>query len=127
MVFKRIIAALTLLCFLICLQGCYYKHMIPVQALEEHPDYRIADVVTVDGEFIEFDIVREKGAVIVDGKIEGLTTDGSFKSISISQVKTVRVKKTHTGRIAVISCFAVLVFLLVVLMTWEGPEISIGD
>ena len=127
MALRKIIATLTLLCFLICLHGCYYKHMIPVQALEQHPDYRIADVVTVDDEFIEFDIVKEKGAVIVDGKIEGLTTDGCFKSIPISEVKTVRVKKTHTGRILVISGVAVLVFRVVLMMTWEMPEISIGD
>ena len=55
MVFKRIIATLTSVCFLICLQGCYSTHLIPPEDLEPNPKYTIVKVITVTGQVIEFD------------------------------------------------------------------------
>jgi hypothetical protein len=93
MAFKRIIVTLTLVCFCVYLQGCYSKRLIPRQELEEHPDYRIMEVITVDGEVIEFETGDVMRAVVKDNQIEGLSKDGSYKWIPLSKVLIVYVRK----------------------------------
>jgi hypothetical protein len=123
MVFKRIIATLTLLSFLICLHGCYSTRVAPRQEVEGYPGYRITKVTTVDGEVIEFDTEKSEGARIIDGKIEGLSKDGSFRSIVLSQVVTVEIRKIDTTETSFavfgVLLLALVVFVLILAASWS--------
>jgi hypothetical protein len=93
MAFKRIIATLTLLCLLVCLQGCYSNRFIPPEELEPNPLYTIVKVVTVSGQVIEFDAEDDGGAVLVVDEIKGMSKDGVLVCIPLSQVEKVYVKE----------------------------------
>lgn len=111
MMFKRIIAAFTLVCFIGYLQGCYSKRQISREQLEQHPDYSIAKVVTVDGEVFEFSTTPLLEARVRMDMIEGSLKDGDIKRIPLSQVKMVYIQKFDpvlTG-LAVIGVSALLV------------------
>jgi hypothetical protein len=124
MVFKRIIVVLTSVCFCVYLQGCYSKRLIPRHELEEHPDYRIMTVITVDGEVIEFetgDVIR---AVVKDNQIEGLSKDGSYKWIPLSKVRMVYVRKFNPVSTALlvigISALGFVTAVIIALATKES-------
>jgi Pyruvate/2-oxoacid:ferredoxin oxidoreductase gamma subunit len=93
MVFKKIIAILTLLCFALSVQGCYTRCQIKKEHLPNYPQYHIDKVVMLDDKFIEFENKKDKEAVFKENKIEGFTRDGVFKSIPLSQVKTIHLSK----------------------------------
>ena len=92
MVFKRLIATFTLLCFLISLQGCYSSRLISPEELEPNPLYTIVKVVTITGQVIEFDTEEDQGAVLVVDKIKGMSKGGVLVCIPLSQVEKVYVK-----------------------------------
>jgi hypothetical protein len=122
--FKKIIAVMVLVCFITSLQGCYSKHQIHREQLEQHPEYRIAKVVTVDGEVIEFDTELGSGAALRGDEIEGFTKEGSFKIIPYSQVKMLYIQKLQPVEtfFAVIGVSALMVggIVLIILATKES-------
>ena len=93
MMFKKTISILTLLCFALCMQGCYTRCQIKKQQLPKYPQYHIDKVVMLDGKFIEFKNKKGKEAVLKESKIEGFTKDGTFKSVPLSEVETVHLSK----------------------------------
>jgi len=130
MVFRRIIGSLTLLCFLVCMQGCYSNRLIPPQDLENYADYRVTEVITLDGEVIKFHTKRADGAVFTNDSIEGLCKDGSFRRIPISQVKMAYVRKPDHAKTALFLMFitAGLVLLIIGLAAFgESMEMGLGD
>ncbi len=106
--FKKIIAVLTLVSFIVSLVGCHAKPRIPVEEIEQyHNGYTIAKVVTVDGEIIEFTTSKSykiegiqgwKKPVLKDDRIEGFAKDGTFKTIPLEQVKMIYMKKFSTWK-----------------------------
>ena len=111
MMFKKIITVLTLISFIVYLQGCYTYRQVPGEGIEQYYDgYMIKKVVTIDGEIIEFAISNRittgdgifkrsseiegwKKPVLKDDRIEGFLKDGSFKTIPLSQVKMIYLYK----------------------------------
>jgi hypothetical protein len=94
MILRRVVASLTLICLVIWLQGCYSNRLIPPEEVEQYPDYRVARVVTADGEVIEFD----PDAFVSDDEISGISREGAFVEIPFSHVKMVHMKKFEKGR-----------------------------
>ncbi|UCG92480.1 MAG: hypothetical protein JSV97_01860 [candidate division WOR-3 bacterium] len=89
MMFKKIVASLTLICVIVCVQGCYSKQLIDRRELRTHPGYEISTVVTVDGNVFEF----APDAVLTDSIVRGITKDGAFKEIPLSQINMVYIRK----------------------------------
>jgi hypothetical protein len=94
MIRRRVVASLTLICLVICLQGCYSNRLIPPEEAEQYPDYRVARVVTADGEVIEF---HPDAFVSVD-EISGISREGASVEIPLSQVKMLHIKKFEKGQ-----------------------------
>ncbi len=90
---KRIISAVTLFCFALCLQGCYTRCQVEKEHLSNYPRYRIDKIAMLDGRFIEFDNKRGKEAVFRENTIEGFTRDVVLKSVPLSQSKTIHLSK----------------------------------
>jgi hypothetical protein len=111
--FKRIIAAIILAFFAIYLHGCYSNYVIPRDELLKYPDYTIAKIVTDKEEIIEFEI-NAGGASITNNEVAGYVKEGSYRSIPLSQVKMIYVRKFNPVNTA----FAVIgVSALVVAVT----------
>jgi len=118
--FRKITVSLTLICFSLCLQGCYTKHRIPREALEYDQEYQISTVVTIDGEVYEF----EPEAALVDTMIVGIVKYVGLKEIPLSQTKMIYIRKIDplNSCLAVIGCSAATVGItfLVILATKES-------
>lgn len=86
--FKRTIIYVTLICFVVCMQGCYSKHIIPTQELERKPEYKNVTIITIDGEVYEFDNVY-----VYDDYIEGYEEDSILVNLLLEEVRSVRVRR----------------------------------
>ena len=111
--FNKIIAAITLSCFLICMIGCSTTHEITREEFENKPTLEIVGLVTMDGKTITFDF---RPAVDMQNKfITGYSTDGEAVNLPFSQIRMVYVRKFDPWK----STFAVIgatgcVFLAVI-------------
>jgi hypothetical protein len=113
--FRKIIAGLTLACFIVSLQGCYHNRKIDLERLEEHPEYTITTVITVDGEVVEFEREGAKAAVLRDQEISGYSRDGRLRVIPLSQVRMIYVRKFDVAATVLLGIgVSALVFLAVV-------------
>jgi len=100
--FKKIVAVITLIFFVIYLQGCYTTRQIPRETLEKHPQYHIDKIVTTEGIIIEFKLTP---TVDIEKKeISGITKDKVWVDIPFSQVKMVYIKKFDVA----LSCLAAI-------------------
>ncbi|MCK4824569.1 hypothetical protein KA005_52945 [bacterium] len=97
--FKKALVYITLVCFIVCVQGCYTNREITRQQLDEKPEYRIHKVVTMDNEVYEF----TDGGQFIDNMVIGYITDDEFVKIPIEQVRTIYIRNRQGG----IGCFAV--------------------
>jgi hypothetical protein len=117
--FSRIINCVTLICFVVCIQGCTSKYAIPKEQLEQKPEHKNLTIVTTDGDIHGFDIVS-----VHDGRIEGYVDDTTLVKISIEDVESVRVSKFDAAKTGWYTLgFLSFTFGLVVLimaLTWEG-------
>jgi len=117
--FSRIINCVTLIYFVVCIQGCTSKYAIPKEQLEQKPKHKNLTIVTTDGVIHGFDIVS-----VHDGCLEGYVDDTTLVKISIEDVESVRVSKfdaAKTGWYTLgIMSFAFGVFIVVLALTWDG-------
>lgn len=93
--FEKIIVGDTLICFVVCIQGCYSKYVIQADEFEDETEYKVLKIVTADDEVFHF----AKGASIVDDRIEGSVIDGTFVRVPIEDVEyaqTYRFNTTNT-------------------------------
>lgn len=81
--FRRIIVCLTLVCFVICMQGCTSKYRIGEGEFRRYRQYKYLTVVTIDDEVYYFD----SGAYFVDDHIECWGHDSTYVEIPIEDVK----------------------------------------
>lgn len=120
MVFRKIIVSLTLSCFILCIQGCYSNRLISRKALEHHPEYQISAIVTVDGAVFEF----APEATLQDSMIVGFLKYDGLKEVSLSQVKTVYIRRmdpvTSCLTVIGVSAAAVGIGFLILLLTKES-------
>ena len=96
-VIKRIVSIVTLLCFTVCLAGCYTRCQIKREQLEQYPKFTVAKVVTTNGEVVEFANKKVKVAIIGDS-LEGKLKDGTLRTIPLSQVEILYVSKFDKSR-----------------------------
>jgi len=95
--FKKITALITLLCFILCVGGCYTRRQIPPEQLTQYPKYTISKVITTNEDTIKFSHMKGK-CVIKEDRIEGFLRDSTFRSIPLSEVKTIHIQKLKTGK-----------------------------
>ena len=95
--FRKIIIYVTLVCFIICIQGCTSKYAIPTEELQQEPEWGNVTIKTIDGEFYEFDSVYVSGDYI-----EGYVDDSTLVSILLEDVESVRVLRYNPARTVVL-------------------------
>ena len=120
--FKRIVGLATLACFTFTIGGCsrYYSNRLMHQEQSQpNPKYCISKVVTIDGEIIKFKISHGKGGVITDDRIEGFLKDNTFKSIPLSNVEKIYVRKPDTGKTVLYTVGGVALAVLVMALLWN--------
>ena len=88
MLCKKAVVYITLICFIVCVQGCYTSREFTVQQLEEKPEYTIQKIVTLDNEIYTF----TDGGQFINDMIIGRVTDGEFVKIPIEQVRTIYIR-----------------------------------
>jgi hypothetical protein len=86
--------------------------LIRREQAERNPKYCISKVVTTDGEIIEFKTFEGKGGIITDDRIEGFLKDNTLKSIPLSKVEKIYVRKLNVGKTILVSVGGTTVFLL---------------
>jgi hypothetical protein len=123
MVWKRILASVTLLALVVSLEGCYSKYLMSRQEIAENPRSPIFTVITVDGEVLEF----EPRAVLEDSSIIGTLLDGTAVRIPLDHVSKVYAKKMDDSKTIATCCAAggitgllAIVLLMVGLATTPG-------
>jgi hypothetical protein len=121
--FKKIVGLVTLACFTLCTIGgcswCYSNRLIRQEQSQPNPEYCISKVVTIDGEIIKFKISRGKGGVITDDRIEGFLKDNTFKSIPLSKVAKIYVRKFDIGKTVLLSVGGTAFAVLVMALLWQ--------
>ena len=101
---KRILALITLSCFTVCVTGgCYSRHLIQKEELDQYPKYKIAKVITIDGDTVKYSTARRKAAVVVEDRIEGFLKDSTLKTIPLSQVDKIYVRKLKTRQTVLVA------------------------
>ena len=76
---------ITLVCFIICTQGCHTSRQITVQDLEEKPEQKIQKVVMLDNTVYEF----PDGGQFIENMIVGYTKEDEFIKLPIEQVSLI--------------------------------------
>lgn len=121
--FKKIISAVTLLCFALFTGGCHTHCDIRKEQLPKYSGYQIDKVEMTDGEVIEFENKKGKEATLKQNEIVGSTKDGTFRILPLSQVKWIHVskydkRKTNTYIIGT----AIAAVALVAILATDLPE-----
>ncbi len=127
MLFRRAVVYVTLVCFIVCVQGCYTSREITVQQLEEKPEYIIKRVVTVNDDVYEFD----DGAEFINGMIVGYITDDEMIEIPIDKVRTIYIheyggSKTRKA-LAVILLVGTIVGIIVAVKAFNDAMDAVGS
>ena len=126
MVIKKIASIVTLLCFSVCLGGCYTRCQIKSEQLGQYPKFTIVKVFTKDGEVVEFKNMKGKVSII-DDRIEGLLNDGTLKRIQISQVESLYITKFDKDRtISWVIGGSVIAGVIVSIVTSTTPPLGGG-
>lgn len=97
MLCRKAVVFTTLMCFIVCTQGCYTSKSITVQELEEKPEQTIQKVVTLDNKVYEF----PDGGQFIENMIVGYTAEGEFIKLPIEQVSVIYIREvgpTEEGR-----------------------------
>ncbi len=117
--FRKVIISVTLLCLIVCMQGCYSNYAIVIEKLEQRQDHKNMTIVTIDGEVYEFNSLY-----VYDDYIEGYACDTTLVRIPIEKVQSARIlgfDLTKTGWYTFgIMSFVCVVFIIVLALTWEG-------
>ncbi len=126
MVIKKITSIVTLLCFSVCLGGCYTRCQIKSEQIGQYHKFTIVKVFTKDGAAVEFK--NKKGKVtIIDDRIEGLLNDGTLRRIQISQVESLYVTKFDKDRtISWVIGTTLIVGVVVSIITSTTPPLGGG-
>lgn len=91
--FRRITIYVTLICFIICVQGCYSKYAIPTEELQQEPEWGNVTIKTVDGEVYEFDSIY-----VYDDSIEGYVDDSVLANIELEDIESVHVRSFDAAK-----------------------------
>ena len=113
--FKTVVVYITLVCFVLCIHGCYTSRAISVKQLEAEPEYIIHKVVTIDNEVYVF----SEGGEYINNMVSGYVKDDEFVKIPIEQVKTIYIQQfglSRTGKF-VMGAVAVALFVGVIVGT----------
>jgi hypothetical protein len=121
--FRKIISAVTLLCFALFTGGCYTHCDIGKEQLPKYSGYQIDKVEMTDGEVIEFENKKGKQAALKEDEIVGSTKDVTFRILPLSQVKLIYLskydkRKTNTYIIGT----AIAAVALVAIFATDLPE-----
>jgi len=126
MVIKKIASIVTLLCFTVCLGGCYTRCQIKSEQLGQYHKFTIVKVFTKDGAVVEFKNMKGKVSII-DDRIEGLLNDGTLKRIQISQVESLYITKFDKDRtISWVIGTTVIAAVVVSIVTSTTPPLGGG-
>jgi hypothetical protein len=122
--FTKIVASMTLLCFVFTLLGCYNRIELSRSELPVGEKLTITDVVKHDGKLVSFINVKGKRGEIEDSTVVGFLADGVRMRIPLSEVERVYVEKLNVGLtiLAAIGIPALIVGVgaLIVLATKES-------
>jgi hypothetical protein len=91
---KKMIACLTLICFVGFMQGCMTTKWISTQDFLNKPKGNITQIRMQDDTVIKCKNKSSKGASVENNTIVYLMEDGSVKKIPISEVKELFIKKS---------------------------------
>jgi hypothetical protein len=94
---KKIIAFVTLACFVATLPGCYTKKEIPRSEIHSEWDLSILEVVTYEGEDYTFGISQGKRAQISDTTVVGVLASGDSVRIPLSRVSRIYAQRVDVG------------------------------
>lgn len=107
--FKKALVYITLVCFIVSVQGCYTNREITRQQLEAKPEYTIHKIVTMANEVYEF----TEGGQFINNMVSGYVADGEFVKIPIEQVRTIYIRTRGVSRTGKEVLFVVAVAALV--------------
>jgi len=120
--FRRIIICLMLVCFVICIQGCYSKYVIQADEFEDETQYNVLKVVTTNDEVFHF----AEGASIVDDHVEGYVIDGTFVRIPIEDVEYAQAHRFNTTNTLLLILGGALVLCGVIVILAGDPVSDIN-
>ena len=106
-----------LVCFVICIQGCYSKYVIQADEFEDETQYNVLKVVTTNDEVFHF----AEGASIVDDHVEGYVIDGTFVRIPIEDVEYAQAHRFNTTNTALLILGGALVLCGVIVILVGDP------
>lgn len=115
--FEKIIVGVTLICFIVCVQGCYSKYVIQADEFEDETEYKVLKVVTTNDEVFHF----ADGASIVDDRIEGKVIDGTFVRIPIEDVEYAQTHRFNTTNTVLLILGGALVLCGVIVILVGDP------
>ena len=120
---RKIIIYVTLMCFIVCVQGCTSRYTIPAEELQREVEHKNVTIKTIDGAIYEFDNVH-----IYEDYIEGYVDDTILVNIELQDVQSVRVLKYDSAK-AVLSTLGITLgilvlafatFIVIFVLTYEG-------
>ncbi|KPK70802.1 hypothetical protein AMJ87_08280 [candidate division WOR_3 bacterium SM23_60] len=94
--YRKIVICLTLICFIISVQGCTSRYTIPCERLKEKPEHKCLIIETVDGDVYEFEHVSVhddyiEGYALVYDDMRVYVVDSVLVSVLLEDVESVRV------------------------------------
>jgi len=128
---KKIVACVTLVCFVLFMQSCYSRKWLTPDQLMGTKGKKILKIEMADGTSISCLNRISKGGQLVDDQIVCTLEDGTTKTISLSDVRLVYVKQVSAGKTILGGLGGASILLtiagIVVLVVLTSALIHIGD
>ena len=96
--FIKIVASITLTCFVCTLWGCYSKEEVSKPEASHNPEYDVVEIVLRDGALVTFMDVGGKRGEIRDTMVVGIAEGGHAVKIPLSNVQRIYVQKLDVAR-----------------------------